>query len=269
MTFSSVFLTFVPSYAGLSAKDGTRRRYMGQALDRRSITFSTRRLSRVDSSVTMCAEGASGKSIDFSEVNLAEAGKACLGMIFRPEEDSEDQITDSRCNIGWSQPLQDAINNQINVEYTASYVYHALWAFFQRDTVALPGFAQFFLDQSDEERTHATQLMTYQTKRGGKVVLKPVAVPSIAFDRLNSISDAQFAVDLHLQLEKFNYAKLREVHRVAQSHDDPQMQDEVEKYLAEQLDAIKQAADLLAQIKRCGTGHGIYHIDRVLSQHHK
>ena len=51
-----------------------------------------------------------------------------------------------------------AINEQINVEYNISYVYHALFAYFDRDNVALPGFAKFFKDNSSEEREHAELL---------------------------------------------------------------------------------------------------------------
>jgi ferritin len=36
---------------------------------------------------------------------------------------------------GWRQ----ALNDHINVEYTASYAYHALFSYFDRDTVGLPG----------------------------------------------------------------------------------------------------------------------------------
>jgi hypothetical protein len=43
-----------------------------------------------------------------------------------------------------------ALNDQINVEYTASYAYHSLFAYFDRDTVALKGFAKFFAAQSEE-----------------------------------------------------------------------------------------------------------------------
>jgi ferritin heavy chain len=32
-----------------------------------------------------------------------------------------------------------ALNDHINVEYTASYAYHALFSYFDRDTVGLPG----------------------------------------------------------------------------------------------------------------------------------
>lgn len=45
-----------------------------------------------------------------------------------------------------------------------SYVYHAMSAYFDRDNVALPGMASYFRDASEEERTHAQELMDFQVK---------------------------------------------------------------------------------------------------------
>ena len=56
------------------------------------------------------------------------------------------------------------------MEYTASYAYHALFSYFDRDTVGLEGFANFFKDQSDEERGHANEFIQYQNTRGGQVL---------------------------------------------------------------------------------------------------
>jgi len=47
------------------------------------------------------------------------------------------------------------LNEQINIEYNVSYIYHALSAYFGRDTVHLPNIAKFFRDASVEERDHA------------------------------------------------------------------------------------------------------------------
>jgi hypothetical protein len=123
------------------------------------------------------------------------------------------------------------------VEYTASYAYHALFSYFDRDTVGLSGFAKFFAQQSREERSHAEEFMKYQNIRGGKVtlcmrerkrermrnaqlvalslsrslagfrqvVLKPLAVPDMQFSRVDGTSDALYAFELALMLEKFVY----------------------------------------------------------------
>lgn len=48
-----------------------------------------------------------------------------------------------------------------------SYVYHALYSYFSRDNVALPGFAAFFKAGSEEEREHAELLMDYQVRAAG------------------------------------------------------------------------------------------------------
>jgi len=73
-----------------------------------------------------------------------------------------------------------------------------------------------------------------------------------------------YAMDLHLQLEKYVYRKLLQLHKVATEAEDVQLQDFIEKYLQHQIDAIKVAAEYVAQIKRVGTGHGVYDIDRKL-----
>jgi ferritin heavy chain len=206
---------------------------------------------------------AGGGKIDFSKVDMAAAGDSLSGLVFTPE--GADAVVDTRCGgIGYTKELEAALNRHINVEYTAMYAYHALWAYFDRDTVALPGFAKHFNDASLEEREHASEFMQYQNKRGGKIELLPVAVPEMCFTETDGASDALYAADLALQLEKFVYLKIDELYKVADTANDHAMTDFLDGYLSHQVDAIKEAADLVAQIKRVGTGHGIYHIDRVL-----
>ncbi|XP_037427243.1 ferritin-1, chloroplastic-like [Triticum dicoccoides] len=68
------------------------------------------------------------------------------------------------------------------VECNASYAYHSLYAYFNRDNVALKGFAKFFKESSDEEREHAEMLMEYQNRRGGRVRLLSIVTPLTEFD---------------------------------------------------------------------------------------
>ena len=58
-----------------------------------------------------------------------------------------------------------------------SYIYHAMYAYFARDNVYLPGIAKHFLKESLEERGHAELLMNYQIMRGGRVELQAIMPP--------------------------------------------------------------------------------------------
>jgi ferritin len=90
----------------------------------------------------------------------------------------EQTMAKSFARTWFHEECEAAINEQINIEYTISYVYHSLYNFFDRDNVGLPGFAQFFKSAAEEERQHAELLMAYQTKRGGRVKLQVRALSS-------------------------------------------------------------------------------------------
>merc|ERR1712054_217408 len=89
------------------------------------------------------------------------------------------------------------INKQINMELHASYVYMSMAAYFDRDDIALPGFAKRFQANSEEERDHAMKLIKYQNMRGGRVVFQDVAKAKTD-DWISALS----AVEASLELEK-------------------------------------------------------------------
>lgn len=68
-----------------------------------------------------------------------------------------------------------------------SYVYHSLYAYFDRDNVALPGMASFFKAASEEEREHAELLMQYQNTRGGRVRLASMIQPEVEFNHTDKV----------------------------------------------------------------------------------
>lgn len=110
----------------------------------------------------------------------AKAAQEVTGMVFQPFSEVQSElstvndapVTQSYARVDYDPKCEAAINEQINIEYTISYVYHALHSYFARDNVGLPGFAKFFGEASEEERGHAQLLMDYQVKRGGRVELK-------------------------------------------------------------------------------------------------
>ena len=124
---------------------------------------------------------------------------------------------------GYSTSLEEAVNQQINVELTIrhatcrrharelarrvvapgrsrghacitalrltrvcaslrSHIYHSMYAYFERDNVALPGLAKYFEKTSEDEREHAQRLMEYQNRRGGHVCLQTIPAPLSDFN---------------------------------------------------------------------------------------
>ena len=224
------------------------------------------RLPKLYQPARMAMNDAKPGAIDFGAVDATEAGKSLSGLVFSKGDITSNDDVESRCRINYPKPSEDIINEQINVEYTAFYAYSALAAYFGRDTVALKGFAAYFRDQATEERGHAEKFIEYQNSRGGKVVLKPLAVPELQFDEVDGTSDAIYASAMANTLENFVLNKLLHVSQVANENDDYQLSEFNDQMLDEQTKACKEAADQVALLKRIGTGHGIYHYDTQLQE---
>ncbi|KAI4385641.1 hypothetical protein MLD38_003638 [Melastoma candidum] len=193
------------------------------------------------------------------------------GVVFEPFEEVKKELdlvpTVPQASLArqkYADECEAAINEQINVEYNISYVYHAMFAYFDRDNVALKGLAKFFKESSEEEREHAEKLMEYQNKRGGRVRLQSILMPLSEFDHEEK-GDALYAMELALSLEKLNNEKLLNLHAVAGRKNDVQLSDFVEsEFLGEQVEAIKKISEYVAQLRRVGKGHGVWHFDQAL-----
>ena len=168
---------------------------------------------------------------------------------------------------GFSNQCERALNEQINVEYNISYVYHAMWAYFNRDNIALAGFAEHFRKESLEERAHAEQLMEYMNLRGGKVELQQLLPPQSEYDHPEK-GCALLALELSLSLEKLNKDKLCELHRVAEDAGDAHMCDFIEgELLDSQVQSVRQVSEMVATLLRMGPpadGMATWHFDQTL-----
>ncbi|XP_059456647.1 ferritin-2, chloroplastic-like [Corylus avellana] len=197
--------------------------------------------------------------------------KPLTGVVFEPFEEVKKELdlvpTVPQVSLArqkYSDDVEAAVNEQINIEYNVSYVYHAMFAYFDRDNVALRGLARFFKESSEEERGHAEKLMEYQNKRGGRVKLQSILMPLSEFDHEEK-GDALYAMELVLSLEKLTSEKLFNLHAVAERNHDVQLLDFVEsEFLAEQVEAIKKISEYVAQLRRVGKGHGVWHFDQML-----
>jgi len=166
----------------------------------------------------------------------------------------------SQCRQNYHAESEAGINRQINMELYASYCYQSMAFYFDRDDVALPGFAKFFKESSKEEREHAEKLMEFQNKRGGRIVLQDIKKP----DR-DEWGTGLDAMQVTLGLEKSVNQSLLDLHKVADNHGDAQMTDFLEgNFLQEQVEAIKQIGGYITNLKRVGSGLGEYQFDREL-----
>ncbi|KAK9917935.1 hypothetical protein WJX75_009816 [Coccomyxa subellipsoidea] len=176
-----------------------------------------------------------------------------------------DQSSQSFARSNYEVSCEIAVNDQINIEYNISYIYHSMFAFFDRDNVGLPGFAEYFRQSSEEEREHAEKLMREQTRRGGRVKLQSILLPETEFNNKDK-GDALYAMELSLSLEKLNFQKLLALHKVAADAEDAQLADFIEgNFLHEQVRDIKRVSEYVSQLRRVGKGLGVFEFDKYLS----
>ena len=83
-----------------------------------------------------------------------------------------------------SEQLADLLNKQVNNEFDAAQAYVAMAAYCEHNSYS--GFANFYLEQAEEERYHAMKLYDYLNDRGIQVKIKATSNPKTEF---NSVLD--------------------------------------------------------------------------------
>ncbi|KAI3902694.1 hypothetical protein MKX01_007771 [Papaver californicum] len=161
-------------------------------------------------------------------------------------------------------PITASLSSSLIWEYNSSYVYHAVYTYFDWDYVALEGFAKFFKEAIVEKRERAELLIEYQNKRGGRVKLDMMLIPTSEFDHFEK-GEALFAMEFALSLEKSTNMKLLQLHSVADENNDVQLAEFVEStFLTKQVEAIKKISEFITQLRRVGKGYGVWHFDQML-----
>lgn len=171
----------------------------------------------------------------------------------------------SRLN-NWSYKCEEELNKQINLEFTASYFYDALYIYFSQSSVGLNNIATFFKKSADEEREHAHKLIDYQNTRGGQVELTTIS--PYVFDLKNSNeNDILYSFKEALNKEQSIYENLKKLHNTASEEGDAAFSDFIEgEFLKEQLDTNYELSQYISQLLRINNdGHGLWNFDKQLS----
>ena len=94
------------------------------------------------------------------------------------------------------QKVAEAMNAQIQSEFTASAQYVAIAVYF--DEATLPDLAAFFYRQAEEERMHAMKFVHFMLEAGAKPIIP--SLPELR-NNFSSASDAvQFALDQEIKV---------------------------------------------------------------------
>ena len=138
-----------------------------------------------------------------------------------------------------NQTVQDAINEQINNELSASYTYLAMSAFCERQNFV--GCAKWLRLQSQEEYGHGMKLLDFLLARRGTVKLKAITEPNVAFDSIGGV------FDIALKQEQEVSAQIDSLYELAFKEKAFSALVELQWFLTEQVEEEKTTGEIVAK----------------------
>ncbi|MFC7019275.1 MULTISPECIES: ferritin [Haloarcula] len=156
-------------------------------------------------------------------------------------------------------PIEDALNEQINAELFSEYLYLSMAAYFADE--GLPGFASWMRAQADEEHEHAMRIYDYVLERDGRVMLDAIDAPQTAWpDPVTAFEDAyEHEVEISRLID--------DLVALARQENDNATENMLQWFVAEQVEEEATAQDILDQLRLVGDdGPGLLLIDRELAQ---
>ncbi len=157
-----------------------------------------------------------------------------------------------------SKKMTGTLNRQVNAELYAAYLYLAISA--EADHKGLKGAANWFFAQAQEETTHAQRIATYLQRVGEKVVLESIPKPPAAFKSMKAMFEAA------LTHERKVTAMIRAIVNQALAEKDHATANEMQWFVAEQVEEEENVNDILAQIELADKAPGaLFMIDKELA----
>ncbi|MEZ4587919.1 MAG: ferritin [Gemmatimonadales bacterium] len=158
-----------------------------------------------------------------------------------------------------SQTMQRALNDQINKEFGAAYLYLSMAAFFAEKN--LNGFAKWMRMQAVEEGKHAMRIFDFVEDRGGRVVLESIDRPPPDFPSALAVfehardHEAQVSAGIHALFEQAGGEK------------DWATQAMLQWFITEQVEEEKTSTEIVDTLRMIGDSpSGIYMFDQELGR---
>ncbi len=136
--------------------------------------------------------------------------------------------------------MKKALNDQLQLELSSSYLYLAMAAHF--DDQSLPGFATWMKAQADEERGHGMRIYDYLCDQGARVVLQAIEKPTTKFGTARKIFQTV------LSHEQKVTASINKIYELAMKEKDYATQVFLQWFISEQVEEEKTAQEVLDHI---------------------
>ncbi len=140
-----------------------------------------------------------------------------------------------------STELEKAINEQIGIEFAASYAYLSMAAYFERN--AFDGFSKWMHLQSEEEHAHAMKFYQYLIDRGGVARIPSIPAPEWNFDSVIKVFEA--SLDQEREVTRHIY----DLYKIAQNESDFATVSFLKWFVDEQVEEEKNVSDMIDKLK--------------------
>jgi ferritin len=140
-----------------------------------------------------------------------------------------------------NQTVFEAINEQINSEFKASYTYLAMAAYCDRQKFL--GAAKWLRLQAEEERLHGLKLFDFVLARDGVVQLRSIDEPKSTFDSLPAVFEQA------LQHEQNVTVQINSLYELCFREKAFAEMTELQWFLTEQVEEEKSAREIVAKFR--------------------
>ena len=157
------------------------------------------------------------------------------------------------------QPVEKALNEQVNAELYSAYLYLAMAAALEE--MGLPGFANWMRVQTQEETSHAMKIFDHIVERSAKVTLTAIDTPPSGW------SDVMAMFQDVLKHEQSVTERINALVDLAIKEKDHASNMFLQWFVTEQVEEEKSAEDLIVQLKHMKDAPGgMMMLDRELGR---
>ena len=158
--------------------------------------------------------------------------------------------------------IQDALNQQINLEQYSAQLYLAMSA--HCETKAFRGFAQWLRVQAQEETVHAMKLVTFLLDRGGRLELAAIQAPPTEFGTITQVFEKILAHERGIT------ASINALFERSRGEKDYASEITLQWYVTEQVEEEATIGQIVDHLKAVGEqGGGIWYLDSKMGKRGK